>query len=85
MAQTTGLVQRLKVTPPSILAWAYIGPTPTDTHVFLVLQNNDPTPEDAAANASMVDALSYALVSGKEVIVTHGNNDSLITVVELRA
>lgn len=85
MAQTIGLVQRLKVTPPRILAWVYIGPTPTDTDLLLILQDSHPTPEDAAANASMVDALAYALVSKQEVIATHGSSDILITTVELRA
>lgn len=85
MAQTTGLVQRLKITPPRVLAWAFIGPTPTDTTLLLILQDSNPTPEDAAANASMVDALAYAQVSNREVIVTHGTNDALITMVELRA
>jgi hypothetical protein len=85
MAQTTGLVQRLKVTPPPILAWVYIGPTAADTDLLLILQAAGAPPEEAAFQASMVDALSYALVSSHEVIATHGASDILITQVELRA
>lgn len=84
MAQTSGLVQRLKVTPPPILAWVYIGPTPIDTDVLVVFQGFNAGPEDAAFNASLVDALATALVSQKQVIATHGNNDIEISGIELR-
>lgn len=85
MAQTTGLVQRLKVTPPPILAWVYIGPSPGDTDLLVILQAHDAPPEEAAFQSSMVDALSSALVSQHEVIATHGNGDILISTIELRA
>lgn len=85
MAQTTGLVQRLKVTSPPILAWVYIGPSAVDTDLLLVVQDAAAPPEEAAAQASLVDALSYALVSNLEVIATHGSADILITTVELNA
>jgi hypothetical protein len=85
MAQTIGLVQRLKVTSPPILAWVYIGPAPNDTDVLVILQPNGLGPEDAAFRASMVDALSAALVTQREVIATHNNNDVELLAVELRA
>jgi hypothetical protein len=85
MAQTIGLVQRLKVTPPPILAWVYIGATPIDTDLLVVLQPHSAGPEDAAFNASLVDALSTALVSRQQVIATHGNNDIEISAIEFRA
>jgi hypothetical protein len=85
MAQTIGLVQRLKVTSPPILAWVYIGPAPDDTDVLLILQPNGLGPEDAAFRASMVDALGSALVTQHEVIATHGNNDVEILGIEVRA
>lgn len=82
MAQTTGQVQRLKVTPPPVLAWTYIGPTPTDTELLVVLQSYSATPEDAAFNASLVDALATALVSQTQVKATHGDNDIEISAIE---
>lgn len=84
MAQTIGLVQRLKVTPPPILAWVYIGPTPVDTDVLVVLQAHNAGAEDAAFNASLVDALATGLVSQRQVIATHGNNDIEISAIEFR-
>jgi len=82
MAETTGFVQRLKVTPGLVLAWAYIGPSPTDTTLLLVMQRND-DPIDVAAHASMAEALSGALASGKEVIATHEANLAEITVLQV--
>lgn len=84
MAQTIGLVQRLKVTPPPILAWVYIGPAPEDTQVLVVLQPNNAGPEDAAFRASMVDFLGSALVTRTQVITTHDNNGVEILSVEVR-
>lgn len=82
MAETTGFVQRLKLTPGLVLAWAYIGPSPTDTTLLLVMQRND-DPIDVAAHASMAEALSGALASGKEVIATHEANLAEITVLQV--
>lgn len=82
MAETTGFVQRLKLTPGLVLAWAYIGPSPTDTTLLLVMQRDD-DPIDAAAHASMAEALSGALASGKEVIATHEANLAEITVLQV--
>ena len=85
MAQTIGPVQRLKVTSPPILAWAYVGPTATNTELFLVVEPNNSGPEDAAAFASMVDALSAAFATRRDVIINHDANQALINFVELRA
>jgi len=59
MAQTTGLVQRLKVTPGLVLAWAYIGPSPNNTTLLIVMQRTD-EPTDVSGRASMAEALSVA-------------------------
>ena len=37
MAQTRGFVQRLKVTNSIVMAWAYIGPSSTDTELLIVM------------------------------------------------
>jgi hypothetical protein len=85
MAQTVGPIQRLKVTSPPILAWVYVGPTATNTELFAVVEPNNSGPEDAAAYASMVDALSAAFVTRRDVIITHDPNQALISFIEFRA
>jgi hypothetical protein len=84
MAQTIGLVQRLKITNPPQLAWAYIGPTPTDTELLLVLLPSGLGPEDAAFRGAMADALSAALANQREVIASHPDDSAEITAVEIR-
>jgi len=83
MAQTRGFVHRLKVTSPSILAWAYIGPTATNTELLLVLAPLNLTAVDAAYRASMADALAVALSTNKEVVAFHPDNGAEITAVHL--
>jgi hypothetical protein len=85
MAQTIGPVQRLKVTPPPILAWVYVGPTPANTEVFAIVEPANVPPEEAQAYASMVDALSSAFAARRDVIINHDTNQALILSVELRA
>jgi len=82
MAQITGLVQRLKVTPGLVLAWAYIGPSADDTTLLIVMQRTDDA-IDVAAHASMAEALSGALAAGKEVIATHDDNSAEIEVLQV--
>ena len=82
MAQTTGLVQRLKITPGLVLAWAYIGPSPNDTTLLKVMQRTD-EPTDVSCRASMAEALSGALASGKQVIATHDDDSAEITVLQV--
>jgi hypothetical protein len=82
MAETQGLVQRLKLTPGLVLAWAYIGPSATNTTLLLVMQRSA-DPVDVAAHASMAEALSGALVSGREVIATHADNSAEITMLQV--
>lgn len=83
MAETKGLVQQLKVTPALVIAWVWIGPTPTNTEVLYILR-----PSDAAANVgefqnSMVDALAAALVNRREVAAIHGESDAEITTLRI--
>lgn len=82
MAQTTGFVQRLKVTPGLVLAWAYIGPAADNTTLLVVMQRTD-EPTDVSGRASMAEALSGALTSGKQVIATHDDNSAEITVLQV--
>lgn len=82
MADTQGLVQRLKLTPGLVLAWAYIGPSATNTTLLLVTQRS-PNPVDIAAHASMAEALSAALASGRQVIATHADDSADIDVLKM--
>jgi hypothetical protein len=83
MAVTTGIVQRLKITNPPILAWVYIGPAPSNTEFLFIPQPPNAGAEDAAFRGSMVDALSAAMISGRQVKASHPNNSAEITMVEL--
>lgn len=84
MAETQGLVQRLKLTSGLVLAWAYIGPTATNTTLLIVMQRST-DPVDIAARASMAEALSGALVSGREVIATHETGKAEIDFIQVLA
>lgn len=83
MAVTTGIVQRLKITNPPILAWVYIGPAPNNTEFLFIPQPPNAGAEDAAFRGSMVDALSAAMIAGRQVKASHPNNGAEITMVEL--
>jgi hypothetical protein len=82
MAETSGFVQRLKLTPGLVLAWAYIGPSADDTTLLIVMQRTD-DPIDVAAHASMAEALSGALAANKEVIATHDDNSAEIEMLQV--
>jgi ABC-type cobalamin transport system ATPase subunit len=82
MAQVQGLVQRVKVTTGLVLAWAYIGPTPDNTTLLIVMQNSS-DPIDVAAQATMAEALSSAAASGKQVIATHADGKAAIDFVQI--
>lgn len=83
MAQTRGFVHRLKIGSPSILGWAYIGPTATDTELLLVMAPVGLSAVDAAYRASMADALAVALSANKEVVAFHPDNSAEITSVHM--
>ena len=57
MAQTTGLVQSLKITTGEVLAHVYIGPSPTAVTALFVSGTTD-QPTDISVRTSMVEALS---------------------------
>jgi hypothetical protein len=83
MAQTRGFVHRLKVTSPSLLAWAYIGPTPSNTELLLVMAPAGLSAADAAYRASLADALAVALSANKEIVAFHPDNSAEITAVHM--
>jgi hypothetical protein len=85
VAQTQGLVQRLKLTDTQILAWAYIGPTPTNTELLIVISPAGQPPDEAAFRGALAEALSGALSSRQQVIASHGDNDAEITLLQVLA
>ena len=85
MAVTQGPVQRLKLTTGAVLAWAYIGPSPTSTTLLLVMQDPSGDPAETAFRASMAEALSGALASRQVVAATHGDHDATITMLQIAA
>jgi hypothetical protein len=81
MPETRGLVQRIKIgyLPP---CWVYIGPSPTNTELFSVGVNvNHRGPFEVA----LIEALSGALFSRREVIVSHEEGSYDIYMVEVVA
>lgn len=85
MAQTQGLVQRLKLTDTLILAWAYIGPTPSNTELLIVKSATGQPPDEAAFRGALAEALSAALASRQQVIASHDDNSAEITLLQVLA
>jgi hypothetical protein len=71
MAETRGLVQRVKLDPTFQDGyWVYVGPSPTNTTLFAV-GIGDQNPQ-VLRRTTMAVLLTGALVSRREVIITHG-------------
>jgi hypothetical protein len=83
MAQTQGLVQRLTILPGSTLACAFVGPTPTNTEALFVLREAAQSAAEGAFENNLVDILSSAAVSGREIVALHANNDARITAIRI--
>jgi hypothetical protein len=85
VAETQGLVQRLKLTDTQILAFAYIGPSPTNTELLIVESGAGQPPDEAAFRGALAEALSAALSSRQQVIASHDVNDIRITLLQVLA
>lgn len=85
MAQTQGFVQRLKLTDTLILAWAYIGPTASNTELLIVLSGTGQPPDEVAFRGALAEALSGALASRQQVIASHDDNSAIITLLQVLA
>jgi hypothetical protein len=75
VAETTGLVQRLSVFES--LACVWIGPTPNNAEILLVL--NDGSTAGASFAGTLVETLSAAMTNYRQVVAAHGNNNATIT------
>ena len=74
MAETTGLVHRLKIDAASGACWLHIGPSSTDAALLCVSLSLGTVRGELAAPC-MVNALTSALIAGHEVTVSHGADD----------
>jgi hypothetical protein len=79
MAETQGLVQKLKILPASSLAFVYIGPTPTNTSLLLISRSSSDSAEVGAFKSNMVDAMAAAQFAHREVVAVHDASSSQIT------
>ena len=80
MAESIGLVQRLTVVSPT-LSCVWIGPTPNNTELLLV--SNDNSPADIAFAGNLIQTLAAAATNYRVVSAFHGDNDAKITAVRV--
>jgi hypothetical protein len=78
MAETRGLVQRLKVNTDGS-AVALIGPNLTNMTALNVTRTAADTREQASTKDDIVSGLAAAMVAYREVVAVHGVADSNIT------
>jgi len=87
MPSVTGFVQRVLMDSSGTqtnTACIFIGPSPANTELTLIKRNATDPANVGAMKSSMLDALTQALASRREVVVTFVVNDG-ITSVEIRA
>jgi len=83
MAETTGLVQRLKWLDSSKIIFIYLGPLPTAVRLFLLsLDVTDLA--DLASRRAIARLLTTAMGAGFPVTVFHDDNSSDITGADVR-
>lgn len=87
MATTVGLIQRLSIIPGSdnsaAIACAWIGPSPSNTELFVVQRLSEDSAQAGDLKTSIVNALATAQISRREVSVVHGDSDGIITLVTI--
>jgi hypothetical protein len=89
MATSTGLIQRIFMdpgagSPAEVSACIFIGPTPANVEILLLRRQASDAPHVGAFLSSMLDGLTQALTSRREVKVSHNDNDAYIFSVEVR-
>ena len=82
MAETRGLVQRLKVSTGGV-TYAYVGATANNTAAFFVQRTSGDTREQASMKDDIVSALAAAQAAYREVVVVHGDGASEITTLRI--
>jgi hypothetical protein len=79
MATTTDLVQKITMTASNATACVFIGPTPTNTELFILQLKTADSSAQRAFKRSMITLLSKAQKAGYKVTVTHPENSAEIT------
>jgi hypothetical protein len=83
MAQVTGLVQKVTIVPGGGTgdSWCcvWVGASPTNTALLSVIQKGTDSVQSGSFTGAMVEALVSAQVNRREVVLVHGDNDSLVT------
>lgn len=79
MADTKGLVQKLKMNVGTATTYVYIGPSPTNTSPFFVSRVAGDTAEQASVKDDIVATLASAMVARREVVAIHADTSSEVT------
>ncbi len=82
MATTTGFVYLLVISPGTgTSSWgcARIGPSTTNNELLAVQRTASDSEHAGAFKNSIVDALTTALISRREVTATHASGSAIIT------
>ncbi|MEU2032603.1 hypothetical protein [Nocardia amamiensis] len=80
MAETSGLVQQLTIASDTV-ACVWIGPTPNNTELLLV--TNDNSPADTAFAANLIQTLAAASTNYRAIAAQHGDSEAKITSVRV--
>ncbi|MDP6065681.1 MAG: hypothetical protein QGG75_00265 [Alphaproteobacteria bacterium] len=83
MASVTGYVQILDISSSYVRAKVAVGPTPTDTQLLMVIAGSSDSERELTMKASVIDLLSTALATRREVEVSY-DSSSRITLVEMQ-
>jgi hypothetical protein len=86
MPSVTGYVQRVLMDSSGTqtnTACIFVGPSPSNTEILMLLRKSIDPPNVGAMKTSMLDALVQALAARREVVVNFVVNDG-ISSVELR-
>lgn len=78
MAETTGLVQGVKINPPLQAAFAFIGPSAANNEIFFVLRTDNDSDALGSFKSNIVDGLTTALFGCRTVVVVHAANSAEI-------
>jgi hypothetical protein len=79
VAETVGLVQKLKWNAPLSALFAYLGPDPASTTLLVVVLGTADPPAVLHAKRGMMRLLEAAQLGGYPVVAAHADNDSAIT------
>jgi hypothetical protein len=59
-------------------ACVYVGPSPADVEVFVLLRSSSDTREVMAFRSSVIDGITEAMAARREVVIIHDSSSSNI-------